>query len=592
MATTLDSSPAPGLENSSTLSELLSQVADRDLSQPIAQSYLKHLSALELNSIRLEPSALASESSQLRSELTNLCHDQHSTFLTVHSTTRDLNQSFGSLDESLGNLLTALPDLESQCRAFAASTREIQQSRSRAALVLEQHDKLLDVLTIPQLIDMCSRNGHYAEALDLAAHATTLASRFPDIRVICDVAAEAEAGVRSIRATLLMLLREHAKLPALAKAVGLLRRMKALSEDELALAFLTGRVANLNASLAAIEREAADQMEEAAKYLKRYIDVFRENLHEIVTQFSTIFLERPSIDGEQTNSVPTVQVHRHLLGEVAHYVIELLRSVLNFTLPHISDPSALSALLSQLSYCGSAFARIGLDFRAMLPTIFEQAVITGITKTLEQGASTFSQRIQQMKKSQKLPMLWLVTPEQAGNPPMAPRVEPGAGVLNHLPPLSLLSYPPIAILANAHIVALNQLRLLAPAYILPRLYGIFCASIAGSSSALLVYSKEVVTSEKTKPRRTSIDGEDEQNRAVLAGAGLALSRTLSSFVLSGLVHGVYAQAPEEWTPPKTEGVVSLQDTEKNWEIWLEEIGLLGHGTTVEAPEVKPAVAEA
>ncbi|CAE6514929.1 unnamed protein product [Rhizoctonia solani] len=590
MAATLDPIPALGLDNSSTVSELLSQVADRDLSQPIAQSYLKHLSTLDLNSIRLEPSALASESSQLRTELTNLCHDQHSTFLTVHSTTRDLNQSFGSLDESLGNLLTALPDLESQCRAFAASTREIQQSRSRASLVLEQHDKLLDVLTIPQLIDMCSRNGHYAEALDLATHATSLASRFPDIRVICDVAAEAEAGVRGIRATLLMMLREHAKLPALAKAVGLLRRMKALSEDELALAFLTGRVVNLHGSLAAIERDGADQLEEAARYLKRYIDVFRENLHEIVTQFSTIFLERPNIDGEQTGSIPIVQAHSHLLGEVAHHVIELLRSVLSSTLPRISDPSALNALLSQLSYCGSAFARIGLDFRSMLPMIFEQAVIAGVTKTLEQGSSAFSQRLQQMQKSHKLPALWLVIPEQAGSPPMAPRAE--SGPVNHLPPSLLSSYPPIAILANAHITALNQLRLLAPANLLPRLYGLFCTSIADSSSALLAYCKEVVASEKTKPRRTSIDGEDEQNRAVLAGAGLALSRTLSSFVLSGLVHGVYARTLEEWTPPQTEDVILLQETEKNWEVWLEGMGLLDHGTVAEAPEGEPAVAEA
>ncbi|KAG8727696.1 hypothetical protein FRC11_012664 [Ceratobasidium sp. 423] len=586
MAATLDSIPAPGLDNSSTLSELLSQVADRDLSQPIAQSYLKHLSTLDLNSIRLEPSALASESSQLRTELTNLCHDQHSTFLTVHSTTRDLNQSFGSLDESLGNLLTALPDLESQCRAFAASTREIQQSRSRASLVLEQHDKLLDVLTIPQLIDMCSRSGNYAEALDLATHATLLASRFPDIKVICDVAAEAEAGVRGIRATLLMMLREHAKLPALAKAVGLLRRMKALGEEELALAFLTGRVANLHASLAAIERDGGDQLEEAARYLKRYIDVFRENLHEIVTQFSTIFLERPNIDGEQNGSIPIVQAHSHLLGEVAHHIIELLRSVLSSTLPHISDPSALNALLSQLSYCGSAFARIGLDFRSMLPMIFEQAVIAGITKTLEQGSSTFSQRLQKMQKSQKLPALWLVTPEQASSPPMAPRAESGA--VNHLPPSLLSSYPPIAILANVHITALNQLRLLAPANLLPRLYGLFCTSIADSSSALLAYSKEVVALEKTKPRRTSLDGEDEQNRTVLAGAGLALSRALSSFILSGLVHGVYARSLEEWTPPKTEGVISLQEAEKNWEVWLEEMGLLDHGAAAEGPDGEPA----
>ncbi|KAF8753687.1 Dor1 protein [Rhizoctonia solani] len=543
----LESTPPLGTDNPGTLSELLSQVAGRDLSQSIAQSYLKHLSALDLQSIRLEPSALASESSQLRTELTNLCHDQHSTFLTVHSTTRDLDHSFGSLDESLGKLLTVLPDLESQCRAFAASTREIQQSRSRASLVLEQHDKLLDVLTIPQLIEMCSRNGNYAEALDLAAHAATLANRFPDIQVICDVAAEAEAGVRSIRATLLMTLREHAKLPVLAKAVG--------------------RVANLNASLASIERDGADQLEESARYLKRYIDVFRENLHEIVTQFSTIFLERPYTDSVQTGSIPILQVHTHLLGEVAHHVIELLRSVLSFTLPHISDPSALNALLSQLSYCGSAFARIGLDFRSMLPTIFEQAVVTGT-------------------EISKAPHAVVDYPGASQQPPHGAPSE--AGPVNHLPPSLLSSYPPIAVLTNVHITALNQIRLLAPAHILPRLYDLFCTSIAESSSALLAYSKEVVALEKTKPRRTSIDGEDEQNRAVLAGAGLALSRTLSSFVLSGLVHGVYARPLEDWTPPKTEALVALQETEKKWEAWLDELGLLDRGTVAEAPEDEPA----
>jgi hypothetical protein len=586
MVTTLKPSAVSGPDNSSasfaTLSELLSQLAGNDLSQPVAQSYLKHLSALDLTSIRLEPSALASESSQLRIELTNLCHDQHSTFLTVHSTTRDLNLSLSSLDESLGNLLTALPDLESQCRAFAASTREIQLSRSRASLVLEQHDKLLDVLTIPQLIDTCSRNGHYTEALDLAAHATTLASRFPDIQVICDVAGEAEVCVRGIRATLLMALREPAKLPTLVKAVNLLRRMKALEEKELALAFLTGRVTSLNALIAAIEREGADQFEDTSSYLKRYIDVFREHLYEIVTQFSAIFLERVPTEGAQPSLVPIVESHNQLLGEIAHHIIEQLRSVLNSSLPHISDPSALNALLSQLSYCGSAFARIGLDFRPILPALFEQAVLAGVTRTLDQGATAFSQRIQHMQRSQKLPALWLVTPEQAGNPPMAPQV--GTGVANHLPPSLLSSYPPIAVLANTHITALNQLRLLAPANILPQIYDLHCASIAGSSSALLAYSKNVIASEKTKPRRTSIDGEDEQNRAVLAGAGLALSRALAQFVLSGLVQGVYAQSHDAWIPSKTEGVISLQVAEKSWENWLSELGLLDCATEVVAPE--------
>lgn len=568
-----------------TLPDLLFQTTGKDLSQHVAQSYLKHLSALDLTSIRLEPSALASEASQLRTELTNLCHDQHGTFLTVHSTTRDLAASFTSLDGSLETLLTALPDLDSECRTFAASTREIQLSRSRASLVLEQHDKLLDVLTIPQLIDTCARNGHYAEALDLAAHASTLATRFSDIQAICDVAAEAEICVRTIRASLLMSLREPIKLPTLVKTTNLLRRMKALDESELALAFLTGRIANLSVSISAIEREGADQFEDAPRYLKRYVDVFREGLHEIVTQFSTIFLERPLSEISKPTNVSILESHNHLLGELTHHVLESLHGVLSFTLPHISDSSALSTLLSQLSYCGSAFARIGLDFRPMLPKLFEQAVLKGVSKTLDEGEVAFSNRLQSMQRSHKLPSLWLVTPEQAGNPPMAAK-QTASNI--HLPPPLLSAYPPIALIANNHITALNQLRLLSPANILPHVYELHCKSIANSSTILLAYAKDVVASEKTKARRTSIDGEDEQNRTILAGAGLAITRSLSPFVRAGIVEGVFGKSFQDWVPAKTEAIISLEDAERHWENWLSDLGLLETTTASESPEGEAA----
>ncbi|KAF8602393.1 Dor1-domain-containing protein [Ceratobasidium sp. AG-I] len=588
MSSEVESAPVPTtstINNSAaafdTLPDLLFQTTGKDLSQHVAQSYLKHLSALDLTSIRLEPSALASEASQLRTELTNLCHDQHGTFLTVHSTTRDLAASFTSLDGSLETLLTALPDLESECRTFAASTREIQLSRSRASLVLEQHDKLLDVLTIPQLIDTCARNGHYAEALDLAAHASTLATRFSDIQAICDVAAEAEICVRTIRASLLMSLREPVKLPTLVKTTNLLRRMKALDESELALAFLTGRIANLNVSISAIEREGADQFEDAPRYLKRYVDVFREGLHEIVTQFSTIFLERPPSEASKPTNASTLESHNHLLGELTHHVLESLYRVLNFTLPHISDSSALNTLLSQLSYCGSAFARIGLDFRPMLPKLFEQAVLKGVSRTLDEGEAAFSNRLQNMQRSRKLPSLWLVTPEQASNPPMAPK--PTASNL-HVPPPLLSAYPPIALLANTHATTLNQLRLLSPANILPHVYELHCKSIANSSATLLAYAKGVVASEKTKARRTSIDGEDEQNRAVLAGAGLAITRSLSPFVRAGIVEGIFTKSFQDWVPAKTEAIISLEDAERLWENWLSELGLLETATASETPE--------
>ena len=141
---------------------------------------------------------------------------------------------------------------------FASSTKTIQSLCRRAAVVLEQHEKLLDILKIPLLINTCVRNGYYSEAIDLSAHtALSLLERFPAVSVLIDVAAEAEQAIRIITSQLLLGASEdtdsfqNSQLP---------RRMGTLNEEELALAFLTSRAIYLEGVFSGIDGQRFDDM--------------------------------------------------------------------------------------------------------------------------------------------------------------------------------------------------------------------------------------------------------------------------------------------------------------------------------------------
>ncbi len=44
--------------------------------------------------------------------------------------------------------------------------------------------------------------------------------------------------------------------------------------------------------------------------------------------------------------------------------------------PRIAEVSSLASVLEHAMYCGMSLGRMGLDFRALLPPIFDAAVLT------------------------------------------------------------------------------------------------------------------------------------------------------------------------------------------------------------------------
>ena len=483
-----------------SLPQILS-LSQATFTKPEFSAYLAHLTDLPLSELEAEPTTLSSSSAQLTNAITTLCHTSYPTFLSLHTTTSTLSSSLSSLSSSLDSLLSSLPALESSARSFAQETREIQKERRKASLVLEQHDKLYDVLSLPMLLDSCVRNHNYNEALLLSNHATTLAQRFPSNPLIQSVKGECDARVQAMLAQLLAMLREQAKLPALFRAVSFLRKMEVLDEQELALAFLTGRGAYLDNTLKAvdverkgIEGDKSKDREIYARFLKKYVDVWREGVYDVVTQYTTIFLERaPSTSGS-----PPAQLHMLLRMFTTQYLQAML-TLLRETLPLIPDPSLLTSLLTQLTYCANSFSRVGLDFKPLLAPIFIDAVRKGVSQELQDASAAWSAKLgssssgkERVGSTVKRPSQLLVSASVAPLPPV-----PSAAQINamrssapHVPPQILASYPVLAVYTNAILSALNGLRLLAPVELYNDLSRALEASVVESATALLQYARD------------------------------------------------------------------------------------------------------
>lgn len=455
------------------------RVAAPDLGSDAASQYLDQLQSLPLKSLLAEASAISADAGSVEGELTNLCFREYPTFISVHKCSAAVTSAFDDFSSSLGNLLDAVPALEDECRTFVRSTTGVQNARAKAALVQEHQDKLFDLLEIPQLMDTCVRNGYYQEALELSAHTESLLKRYPDVELVQDVAKEVDGVLQLMLAQLLALLREPIKLPALVKTVGYLRRLHIIDEEELGLAFLISRLSNFRTQLAGLERDRADPV----RYVRKYVDLFREHVFDIISQFTAIFLEGRSTDAAASQLASFVgQCVDDLVALVAAYV------------PLMNDAASLSSILVQLGYCSLAFARVGLDFSALVTDPFSDAVQLAFSQTIEDATKSLTSTLAQAEKAAGSPAQALLAPEAlssllSADTPLG--FVTWNGSLEQLP-TDLARFPPLAILVNAHLTALNSLRLLAPLHLHPRLAAAQSSALEACTHSIAKYVRQAV----------------------------------------------------------------------------------------------------
>lgn len=403
--------------------------------------YLNRLSTLSLEALETsEPQSLAQSSHSTLLSLQALSNRSHKAFITSAGNLSQLRISIPQLTCNTQNLRDAIPKLDEEAVQFStkysrAAENPSLERRKKVMQLARNVDRLADILELPSLLSTAvssaatssvaaggtSFSTTYSSALDLYAHIKRLQTLYADSPLVKEVASQAEDAMKEMTTNLIAGLRtQNLRLAAAMRMVGWLRRVApelegfhsdggtGTGEGALGALFLVCRLANLVSTLEALDplRELADQEtqrrtqntdqkegtsnsswshgHQTEKFLKRYIEIFREQSFAIVSLYKNIFTPDQAesesviaglrgIDSRvKTNlSQPTrpddpLQCLPPALATFPMHLVQLLTDTLRTYLPNVQDKSSRESLLTQVLYCAASLGRLGGDFSMIL----------------------------------------------------------------------------------------------------------------------------------------------------------------------------------------------------------------------------------
>ncbi|XP_010938315.1 conserved oligomeric Golgi complex subunit 8 [Elaeis guineensis] len=406
------------------------------LSGASQQPYVSELLSFTLDRLHKEPELLRVDAERIRRQMQEVAVGNYRAFIAAADALSFIRVQLTDFDKHLESLIMEIPNLTSGCTEFIDSAQQILEERELNQTLLANHSTLLDLLEIPQLMDTCIRNGNYDEALDLEAFVQKLSKMHAELPVIQALAMEIRKTTQSLLSQLLQKLRSNIQLPECLRIVAHLRRMGVFSESELRLQFLRCREAWLSGILDDLDQR------NAYEYLKGMVNCHRMHLFDVVNQYRAIFNNDKSGSEEIYDG--------GLLFSWAMHQIKTHLSTLELMLPKITDGGSLSNILDQCMYCAMGLGLVGLDFRGLLPPLFEDAVVNLFSKNMNTAVENFRIVLDSHR--------WVPLPSVgfAAN-----------GVIDEshddvTPPSVLMEHPPIAVFVNGVSAAMNELRPCAP----------------------------------------------------------------------------------------------------------------------------------
>ncbi|KAJ3210349.1 conserved oligomeric Golgi complex component [Dinochytrium kinnereticum] len=470
-------------------------------------NYLDQLTSCSLETLIRQPRELAEDAERIDAQLADLAYTEHRSFLNANACSRSIRSTFDGLDARIEAVSTSLASLEASCRQFEASTASIMADRKRMGVVVNQQSRLLDVLEIPQLIDTFIRNGYYEEAMELQVHVGRLLMRHPEIPILKQISEDVQTAMHLMLTQLVSLLRGSSKLPMSIRVIGYLRRMEAFPEPELRLVFLKQK----DAYLTGLIRELGDSV--GVDYMKKYTEILREHLFDIITQYKTIFSDSslstsgatphssssiPSFSSLSYGSKPsslmmpesTPYATSAILSSYAVFRVTEFAGELKRHIATVSDANSINSLLTQTMYFGLSLGRVGVDFRDVVADIFESAIEKNFEALLSEGVQQFARWAAMtdgtgvlLKNSLAMYRDFDVATPRTSLSSMAPPTATTASIV--APPTVLLSQPHLARLLNAFFGAYNQLRVVAPTSLFRKISGHVATSLLTSAESLL-----------------------------------------------------------------------------------------------------------
>ncbi|KAK9373185.1 oligomeric Golgi complex subunit 8 [Lipomyces chichibuensis] len=372
--------------------------------QPVLLAdYLQHIRGLQVSSISSEAAQLSASLQAVDKSLTSLAINSRPHLLSTSATLKAFTDSFNSLTLKVPSLSQIIPELESNVSQFHPVN-----DRQASATLLSNVDKVLDILELPSLVLTCVRNGYYAEALDLVGHVRRLAIRYKNVTVIEMIQAEVDDALLEMTTILLRLLRENVQLPTAIKVISYLRRLQPFQASpnptlELQHIYLLSRMIHLKSQL-----QSLDPLKSIPeKYLKRYIEFFREFVFAAIVGFRSIFPKENDKESSKVGSstlstqltgskdvsdTSVVDAGEQLLSSFIYHTTMDLKNTIKDMLPMVPDKSSYASLYLQVIYSSQSLARVGGEFWGIMADENDRQEFTAANETNPWVAALEKQR--------------------------------------------------------------------------------------------------------------------------------------------------------------------------------------------------------
>ncbi|KAG9242511.1 Dor1-like family-domain-containing protein [Calycina marina] len=389
---------------------------------PTTTNYLARLTTLPISSLTTtEPASLTQASHSVLLSLQALSKRSHNSVISSATHLSTISTTFPKLAHATADLRHALPELDDVAIHFSEnyntrSENELLDRRRKSLLLSRNIERLADVLDLPTLLSSAISSSfstgtsttntgatvNYALALDLNAHIKRLHGLYPESSLVAAVSSQAETAMQEMCTHLIAALKTSSlKLTNAIRTISWLRRVAPEldsrgpriaggqgGEGGLGALFLVCRLANLESMLGALEplleladietvriREGGGQKEgkvkgrweggqQTERYLKRYIEIFREQSFAIISMYRSIF--PPATTSAAIGKEDLLEPLPNALGTFPLRLVAMLEETLRNYLPNVRDKSSRDSLLTQVLYCAGSLGRLGGDFGMLL----------------------------------------------------------------------------------------------------------------------------------------------------------------------------------------------------------------------------------
>ncbi|KAI1180551.1 Dor1-like protein [Nemania sp. FL0916] len=396
------------------LSPALSPGSEPPRPDPVALQYLSGLVAQPLSQLEtVEPQNLAHDSHSLLLSLQSLSQRSHKNIISSAESHASLGSSLPALATSITDLKAVIPRLDDAAVRFSttyhkSADNDLLEARKTALLLSRNVERVVDLLELPTLLSSTiatsssNPTANYTSALDLSSHIRRLHVLYSDSPLASSVSAQADDAMQLMAKNLISSLRSPSlKLTSALRTISWLKRVipelnpsgdargAGMGENGgLGALFLICRLSTLMNTLEALDplRDLADQErlrqqqspatssawsggQQTERYLKRYVEIFREQSFAIVSMFRSVFPSQSSGEPSTADSQDPLQLMPSMLSTFPLHLIEMLVETLRIYLPIVRDQASRDSLLTQVLYCAGSLGRLGGDFGVLLGSL-------------------------------------------------------------------------------------------------------------------------------------------------------------------------------------------------------------------------------